>query len=238
MDQENRDERDQEFLGDMPERFSITEEEIDPIIYQEFYEYLSKLPIGEDDEDRVLQEGARLIDATVQVREKKEIIVRLAQLGTVKAYRLLERYLGQADGEFKHWGRAGIRHCQMLLEGSLSDKSVGRISTGLGGKDNRLRYILIVGLLKPASLPEQKRLIEEAFHQTCQHHHSAAEGFKFTISYVQVSLLVSMDIPVGQVIDESIQAINERAPCLHERYFVTNVNQPTEEEVQQYLSEL
>jgi len=238
MDQEHRDELTRELLGDIPESFSITEEEIDPTIYQEFYDYLSKIHVGEDDEDRPLQEGTKLFDVTVPVSEKKEIISRLAQLGTVKTYRLLERYLEQAEGELNHWGRAGLRHCQIFLESSLTDKSVGRISTGLGGKDNRLRYILIVGLLKPDLHPEQRRLIEEGFHQTCQHHHSAAEGFKFTHSYVQVSLLVSMDIPVGQVIEESIQAINERAPCLYEKYFVTNVNQPTKEEVQHYLSEL
>jgi hypothetical protein len=151
---------------------------------------------------------------------------------------MLERYLEQAEGELKHWGRAGLRHCQMLLESSLSDKSVGHISTGLGGKGNKLRYILIVGLLKPDLHPEQRRLIEKAFQQTFHHHHSEVEGFKFTDSYIQVALVVSMDVPVGEVIEESIQAVNERAPCLHEKYFVTNVNQPTEEEVQQYLSEL
>ena len=116
--------------------------------------------------------------------EKKKIIAILSQIGTVKTYRLLERYVEQAEGELKHWNRAGLRHCQMLLESSLSDKSVGGISTGLGGKGNMLRYIVVVGLLKPDLHSEQKRIIEESFQHTCSHH---AQKRKTSISRVLMS---------------------------------------------------
>lgn len=238
MDKENRDEFNQEFLEEMPAQFSITEEEIDPTTHNEYYHYVSKIHVGEYMEDSALREGEKLFDSTVTLIEKKKIIAILSQIGTVKTYRLLERYVEQAEGELKHWNRAGLRHCQMLLESSLSDKSVGGISTGLGGKGNMLRYIVVVVLLKPDLHPEQKRIIEESFQHTCSHHASEAEDFNFKSSYVKVSLLVSMDIPVGSVIEESIQVVNERTSCLCDRYFVTNVNQPTEEEIQRYLTDL
>ena len=47
-----------------------------------------------------------------------------------------------------------------------------------------------------------------------------------------------MDIAVGSVIEESIQVVNERTPCLYNGYFATNVNQPTEEDIQDYLTDL
>ena len=47
-----------------------------------------------------------------------------------------------------------------------------------------------------------------------------------------------MDIAVGSVIEESIQVVNERTSCLYDNYFVTNVNQPTEEIIQRYLTGL
>ena len=101
-----------------------------------------------------------------------------------------------------------------------------------------LRYIVVVGFLKPDLHDEQKRIIEESFQHTCSHHALEAEDFNFKSSYVKISLLVSMDIAVGSVIEESIQVVNERTPCLYDGYFVTNVNQPTEEDIQGYLTDL
>ena len=219
MDKENRGELNQEFLEEIPAQFSITEEEIDPNTHNEYYHYLSKINVGEYVEDSALREGEKLFDSTVTFIEKKEIIAILSQIGTVKTYRLIERYVEQSEGELKHWSRAGLRHCQMLLESSLSDKRVGLISAGLGGKGNTIRYIVVVGFLKPDLRHEQKRIIEESFQNSCSPYASEAEDFNFTSSYVKVSLLVSMDIAVGSVIEESIQVVNERTSCLYDGYF-------------------
>lgn len=236
MDKENRGEFNQEFLEDIPEQFSITEEGIDPNILNEYYNYVSKFTVSEYVEDDILGEGEKLFDSSVTLVGKKKIIARLSQIGTVETYRLLERYTEQLDGELKSWSRAGLRHCQMLLESSLSGKRVGLISAGLGGNGNMLRYIVVVGFLKSELRHEQKQIIEESFQHSCRHYASEAEEFNFKSSYVKISLLVSMDIAVGSVIEESIQVVNERTSCLYDDYFVTNVNQPTEEIIQRYLA--
>jgi len=238
VNQEDREEFNQEFLENIPDQFSIAEEEIDSNILNEYYNYMSKIDVGKWVENDILIEGEKLFDHTVSTVEKKRIIALLSQLGTVKTYRFIERYVEESEGELKHWSHAGLRHCQLLLEGSLSDKSVGLISAGLGGKENMLRYVVVVGFLKPDLHPEQKRIIEESFQDTCIHYSSEAEDFDFKSSYVKISLLVSMDIAIGSVIEESIGFINEKISCLHDGYFATNVNQPTEEEIQDYLTDL
>ena len=95
---------------------------------------------------------------------------------------MLERYARQSEGELKPWSSAGLRHCQILLESSLSDKRVGLISAGLGGKGNMLRYIVVVGILKPDLPHEQKQIIENSFQHSCRHHASEVEEFHFMSS--------------------------------------------------------
>jgi hypothetical protein len=238
INQEDREEFNQEFLENIPDKFAITEKEIDLNIQNEYYKDLSKINVGEYVEDDALREGEKLFDPTVASVEKKKIIAILSQMGTVKTYRMIERHVEQSEGELGNWSRVGLRHCQMLLESSLSDKNVGLISAGLGGKENMLRYVVVVGFLKPDLHSEQKRIIEESFQYICSHNSSKTEAFDFKSSYIKVSLLVSMDIAVGSVIEESIQLVNEKISCLYDGYFVTNVNQPTEKDIQNYLTTL
>ncbi len=238
MGNENSDELNQGFLDDIPDRFSITEEEIDPFIHDEYYSYVSGLDIGQYDEDDILRAGDKLIDSTVSLAEKKKIIAILAKTGTVKAYRTLERYVIQAERDLKDWSRAGLYRCRMLLERSLDDKRSGMISTGLGGKGDRLRYVVVMGYSNPDLHSEQKRIIEESFQRVCYQYESEAADIHFRNSYVKISLLVSMDVAVGDVIEESIPAANEKTSCLYDGYFVTNVKRPTEEAINQYLKDL
>jgi len=238
MDKEKRDEVVQEILEGIPDRFLIVEEEIDPFTHKEYYHYVSKIDVGQYVESDILLEGEKLGDSTVPLAVKKRIIAILAQIGTVKAYRVIERNVEQAEGELKHWSRAGLHHCRMRLESSLGDSRVGMISTALGGRDHRLRYIVVIGFLNPDLHPEQKRIIEESFQHACCHHDSVVEDVHLNNSYVTVSLLVSIDIAVGTLIEESIHAANERTYCLYEGYYVTNVKQPTEEEINRYLKDL
>jgi len=139
MGHENSDEFNQEFLKDIPDLFSITEEEIDPFIHDEYYNYVSSLNVRQYAEDDILRDSDKLIDPAVSLAKKKKIIAILAKTGTVKAYRVIERYIEQSEGKLKDWSRAGLYQCRMLLESSLADKSSGIISTGLGGEDSKIR---------------------------------------------------------------------------------------------------
>ena len=44
------------------------------------------------------------------------------------------------------WSKIALYECRMALEGDLLEEPVGIISTGLGGAEHRLRYLVAVGL--------------------------------------------------------------------------------------------
>lgn len=235
MDEKDRDEIIQELLEGFPDRFVVTEKAIDVSTHEEYVNYVRNIDIQQYTEDDILKESEKLYDETVSTSAKKKIIAVLAETGTVKAYRELEKFFKHPEEDLKHWIGVALYECRMLLENSLGDNNVGIISTGLGGKGNRFRYIVVIGLSCVALHDEQKKIIEASFQHVCRHHDSKVEVVEFFDSYVIITLLVSMDVAVGIVIEEGIHASNEKTVCLYDRYFVTNVKQPTEEEIISYL---
>lgn len=64
------------------------------------------------------------------------------------------------------------------------------------------------------------------------------ERIQFHPRYVMATVLVSMETAVGTVIEDSIAAANGDGKVLQHDYFVTNVNIPTDEEIQRILKEI
>ena len=61
---------------------------------------------------------------------------------------------------------------------------------------------------------------------------------RFNQDHVIITLLVSMETPVGTVVDEGIAAANGDELLLRQRYFVTNVTVPTGVDIRRVLKEI
>jgi hypothetical protein len=166
------------------------------------------------------------------------MLAGLARCGTVDAYRAIEQYVKNPDPALAQWSKVALYECRMALESELLEEPVGIISAGLGGAQHRLRYLVAVGLLCPPLHDAQRRRLESAWRTICERYDSVLEQVRFRPNHVILTLLVSMETPVGTVIDVGIAAANGDAPILRRNYFVTNVAVPTEEEIQQVLKEL
>ena len=225
-------------LGQIPERFIVAEEELDRTVYEEYSEYVQHLASCRQDES-VPDASRVLFDPAAPLGLKRETLARLARLGTVDAYRIIERYAANPDASLAPWSKIALYECRMALESDLLEENVGIISTGLGGVEHRLRYIAVVGLLRMPLHEMQQDSLEEAWRTVCGQHDSMLERIQFYPGYVMVTLLVSMETAVGTVIEESIATANNvDGRVLQHDYFVTNVNVPTSEEIQRILKEI
>ncbi len=111
----------------------------------------------------------------------------------------------------------------MALESELLEEPVGIISTGLGGAQHRLRYLVAIGLSCGSLRDAQRRRLESVWRTICERHDSVLERVNFHPTHVLLTLLISMETAVGTVIDAGIAAANGDAPILRRNYFVTNV---------------
>lgn len=166
-------------------------------------------------------------------------MILLAHNATVDSYRTIEKYLKLSDGKLKDWSILSLKECKMFLENYLLDENQGFISTGLGGKNNKLRYFFLI--LSHSDAPfndNQKKIIEKNFIDVANSFNSEIEEINFDINYAGMIALVSMDVAVGMVIEEGIKKCNQKSLFIFQHYFVTNCEIPKKEEIPDIIKKI
>ncbi len=228
----NQDDEIREFLENLPDTFNILEEGIDIQVLKEYLDYSHSFEPGELTDEETVNLGNILLDNRTRIEARKKALTLLAHLGTIIAFRQIEKYYKQPDKEIKQWAALALQECKMLLESSLSDQSIGFISTGLGGLQDKLRYYFFV--LPSSDKPftaTQKNIIQGEFNQVARNLNCVVESVDLSDTYVGLTILAPMDVAVGTLIETGIQKCNELGNYVFEYYYVTNHEIPHESEI-------
>ena len=142
MEEENIYKRIQEAISSLPENFSILEEQIDVELQMEYFNYGRDLKAAFSDE-LILQHQTDLFDPEIPIDEKKNILILLASQEKVEAFRTIEKYAKNPDPELREWSILALQESRMVIQSSLMDEQQVYISTGLGGKEQKLRYFVV-----------------------------------------------------------------------------------------------
>jgi len=130
----------QKALEDLPENYSILEEQIDVDVQLKYFDYVKQKRQQEKSTD-FFETREDLFDPEVTDEKKKEILASIAVLDDVKAYRTIEAFVDKAEGELRQWAVLAFQESRMLLQSSLLDEQQIFISTGLGGKGKKLHGV-------------------------------------------------------------------------------------------------
>jgi hypothetical protein len=216
-----------EFLNNLPDKYDIMEEGIDIQTQKEYIDYSHSFDSSDLTEKETLNLGNTLFDTRQSLEAKKKALALLAHLGTITAFRQLERYYQHPDKDLKQWTALALQECKMFLESTLTDESTGFISSGLGGLQDKLRYYFLV---LPASdiafTTTQKNIIKEELNLVARDLNCIVESVDHSDKFVELTVLVPMDIAVGTLIETVIKKCNELGDFVFEHYYVTNQNIP------------
>src|SRR5208337_659902 len=139
MDQDNLYDKIQELLGNLHGNFNILEEQIDIDLQLEYFETSKDIKKSLDKKE-TLNNMESLFSSSLSIDAKKNLLIRLASVDQVEAYRSIERYMLEPDPLLKDWATLAMQESKMLLESIFLDQNQVFISTGLGGKGKKLRY--------------------------------------------------------------------------------------------------
>lgn len=127
-----------EFLNNLPDKYDILEEGIDIQTQKEYIDHSHTFDRGELTETETLNLSSILFDTKATIETKKKALTLLAHLGTITAFRQIEKYYDNPDKDLRQWTALSLQECKMFLESTLTDQNTGFISSGLGGLKNRL----------------------------------------------------------------------------------------------------
>jgi hypothetical protein len=219
--------------------FALIDEPIDLSIQKEYFTFSETIDFDNVDYKEVLTESDKLFDKHTPIELKKRILILLAHLGTAESCRTVEKYLKISEGNLRDWALLALKECRTFLESLLLQEEGGFISTGLGGKDNKLRYYFIAGSKDGPPFSETHRnTLKRGFETISRKYKSEIEEINFEATYAMIGILIPMDVAVGEVIEEGISECNKMSEFLFPDYYVTNVKKPTPGEISKYLEEI
>ena len=113
------------------------------------------------------------------------------------------------------------------------------IGSALGGKNNMIRYCVVLsGITNTSFSQEQTAQIKAIISRIAQDTHSELEGISFGKYWVVLDILISVERPVGEVIESSIKACNDQKEILAPDYYVTNVSRPSNRQILRFIKEV
>ncbi len=227
------------FLENMSDTFSILEEGIDEQTQKEYLDYSHSFETGELTDEETNQVSGILFSAKSPQEAKKKALTILAHAGTVTAFRQIEKYYKNADNNLKPWAALALQECRMFLETSLTGESAGFISGGLGGVKDKMRYyILVMPTGDKPFTPTQQTVIENEFNLVAKDLNCVVETVYPSGSYTGLTALVPLDVAVGTFIETGIEQCNELGGFVFEYYYVTNMDIPDEEEIDEIIKKV
>lgn len=239
MQQKNVFNQFQQFLKETDGEFHILEKQIPVEIQFEYFKFSDRvrkasLPVEENDLDRFIVD----LDNPESTSEyKREILSTLATSKQVRAYRILEQYVKRPDPELTDWAYMALMESRITLETELSDEKQIYISTGLGGKGQKLRFfILLLSATTESFLDYQRKVIEREFEYAFTKQNCEIERLTIKERHVEMLLLMPIRLDIKKAIEDVIQECNQYGNFLSGIFTVTNMKELGEEEIAEIVN--
>jgi hypothetical protein len=225
-------------INSIPENFKILEETVDIEVQKEFFESTKNIII--DPEQDILPDMIFTINQSeTSIDECKILLLKIALIDSVEAYRAIEAYSKNPRKELKEWSILSLQQSKMVLQCSLLDEQQVFISTGLGGKNDKLRYYLIFPFnlnIKRISKIQKEALINELDFFLSKHN-GETEYIEFDKNYATAMTLIPLKAPIPNIIRDVLNECNQFGNFLSTDVMITNMKKLTHDEINKIIDQ-
>ncbi len=225
----------QELLKTQQRKIRILEEQIDVELQMDYFKNASQLR-KIINKNVVEARSEELFSAEVPIEEKKQLLKLLAKVDTPKAFQAIKEYKESPDKELAQWSVLAYQESQMILESNLLDEAPMFISTGLGGKRDKLRFSLAVLANDEVFKDWQKELVEKELEYVLKSYDGELEEISHWEDKTIAGFLLPLTHNVRLLIDKVVNNCNELGHFLSEHYIITNAHKLTNEDVNRLVA--
>jgi len=188
------------------------------------------------DESDIEHFSAELYNPASTLETKKWMLSTLAISRQPKAYRVIENYIKDSDRELTDWAQLALMESRVSLESELTDERQIYISTGLGGKGNKLRfYILLLSASGQPFLDYQRQIIEQEFSYILSLEDGEIEHLNIKENYAELLILAPIQTDIKRILENFLHECNQYGDFIANTVTLTNVKILTEEEITEIL---
>lgn len=220
-------------LSGSSESMRILEDSINIDVQMEYYKMVSK---ARGSEEPTNSNPYDLLNNKLTPDEAKEYLIRLSGTDDVENYRLIEQYVSIASPELKDWALMALNESRFHMVSSLSDENGVFISTGLGGKSNKLRYFIVFVPNNDGLIAEQKKLVVDEVNFIFPRYDSEIEKTEILDDFICITTLIPVNVAVNVPIKTVIEECLTLGCSLSDGYIVTNVKELSLEEIRRVIN--
>lgn len=215
---------------------SILEDEIDVQLQMQYFKE-SKVVKKDLKKDFVLKDRRLLFSDDLSLEQKRVLLTQLASINKVVALRTIEEFVDQGDKSLLEWSKLALQESRMLIESSLLDVPPLFISTGLGGKGNKLRYFIVVRAREGVCFSEaQERLVRSEFEFAFKKFKADIEDVQFYDRVATVTGLVPLDAGLKDLFSMIVKNCNNIGNFLDSSLIVSNVKKLAIDEIEKAIA--
>ena len=180
---------------------------------------------------------AKLFTPEIDLEDRRYYLSVLAGIIDVAAYRAIETYHSSPlEAELANWSAMALAESKILLDADLSGEKHFFVSTGLGGKNGKLRYFSVITSSDRSDFNEFQRetlLREIQFAFTT--HNIEVENIEIKSNYLKMFLLFGLNQNGRDCIENAIKECNEMGHFVDEQFLLTNVKKIEDAEIEELL---
>lgn len=225
----------EEILNQIPDNYKIMEETIDLEIQKDYFESTKGLVI-DPEVDKLDDLLSQIDDPETPVDELKIVLIKLGLLDAVEAFRAIEKYYQHPHPELKAWALLSLQQSRMVLQSSLMGEQQVFISTGLGGKENKLRYYLIFPYNGTSSLNQlQTDALKSELHFFLERNDGIVEETEFQQNFATALILLPIKVNIPEIVKQLLAECNQLGNFLSHDVLITNMKRFSHDEILEIL---
>jgi hypothetical protein len=231
-------ERFRESFNKIDGHFHVLEQRVPVELQMEYFKYSERMRrdniVMTEEDFNIYKQNLSDSNATAEV--KKYALLALAVSHEVRAYRVLEEYVQHPEPDVTNWAYMALMESRISLESELSEKKQIYISTGLGGKGEKLRFyaLFLASEHKPFE-GYQRQVIEREFAYFLTKEDCEIERLTICDLYVELLFLIPVRADIKTTLDNVITECNQYGNFLSGILTVTNVKELSAEEIAETL---
>ncbi len=222
--------------------FHILEQRVPLELQMRYFKYAERLRKA-NDPPRPLSEvqceaiyGELLDKGDKTLDEKRYLLTQLGTSRSVRAYRLIQEYARNPEEELRDWAYMAQMDARIALESDLSEERQIYISSGLGGKEDKLRfYVLLFSKDYKPFLAYQRQTIEREFAYYLPKSDCEIERLSVGEQYMELVALFPIRADIRVVLEKVIDECNQYGDFLDKFISITNVRELTQEEIAEII---
>lgn len=209
-----------------------------PVEEQSLYFSYSQKVRFDMNEEIVLGKIEALFDPEYEPEFKKRLLLSLAGLDKVEAYRAIEKYSMAPDAYLQNWSVIALEESKMNLQKALSDVDQIFISTGLGGKEDKLRFFVVFFSKNDLEFTDfQFECACKELKYSFEKYQAELETVDRHADYFSIKVLFPYKLNLKDVLNEALLEINQYGDFIRMNILITNIKEFNANEIQQYKND-